>query len=139
MQPPGHDEPIIFVPISMGNPHLVGMVKDVEHYPVNRVGPWIEKLPVFPFGVNVEFIEIFEDNKIKARVWERGVGETLACGTGACAIGVFNSLFGKGEQGKEQNIQLPGGNLQVNFAQGRIQLTGPVAYVYKGSYLLKEG
>ncbi len=122
--------------VSMGNPHCVIFVNDVDAFPVREIGPLIERHPFFPKRVNVEFVEVKSRTHVKARVWERGAGETLACGTGACAIAVAAARFGK--TGRNVKIDLPGGQLGVRWAQdNHVFLTGPTATTYTGQFLLK--
>lgn len=121
--------------LSMGNPHCVIFVKNVDTFPVHEVGPLIERHPFFPRRVNVEFVEVKSRSLVKARVWERGAGETLACGTGACAIGVASARFGK-TAGSLQ-VDLPGGRLGVRWGlDNRVYLTGPTETTYSGQFLL---
>jgi len=124
-------------PISMGNPHCVLFVDDVETAPVDVVGPAIETHPAFPKKTNVEFAEILPDNVIRLRVWERGVGETLACGTGACATAVVASLTCR--IGREATVVLPGGELQIRWAENnRVYMTGPAVEVFSGTLVIEE-
>ncbi len=122
--------------VSMGNPHCVIFVKDVRHFPVREVGPLIENHPFFPRRVNVEFVQVMSRSRVKARVWERGAGETLACGTGACAIAVASARAGK--TGRSIKIDLPGGQLGARWgADNHVYLTGPAETTYTGEFLLK--
>jgi diaminopimelate epimerase len=118
--------------VSMGNPHAVVYVNDVDHYPVREIGPQIENHPFFPRRVNVEFVQVLGKNHVKARVWERGSGETLACGTGACAVAVASARLGK--TGRNVRIDLPGGQLRVRWDKNnnRVYLSGPAEVSYKG-------
>ena len=117
---------------SMGNPHAVVVVEDVETAPVERLGPRIESHPAFPARTNVEFIEIVSRSHIRQRTWERGVGETLACGSGACAVGVVSMLRGVVE--REVRIELRGGDLTIGWEGGDapVFMTGPAAEVFTG-------
>ncbi len=122
--------------VSMGNPHCVIFVKDVAKFPVREIGPQIENHSFFPKRVNVEFVEVKSGTRVKARVWERGAGETLACGTGACAIGVVAARTGK--TARNTKIDLPGGELGVRWGNDdRVYLTGPTEVTYAGNFLLK--
>ncbi len=122
--------------VSMGNPHCVIFVKNVDKFPVREIGPLIENHPFFPRRVNVEFVELKSRSHVKARVWERGAGETLACGTGACAIGVAAARAGK--TGRSIKIDLPGGQLGVRWGEdNHVYLTGPTETTYSGEFLLK--
>jgi len=118
--------------VSMGNPHAVIIVDDVDNAPVNTVGPEIQASNFFPQGVNVGFLQILDPAHARLRVYERGVGETLACGTGACAAMVAGYLANKLEN--EVDIGLKGGHLTVAWAgEGEpVWMTGPAATVYEG-------
>jgi diaminopimelate epimerase len=117
--------------VSMGNPHTVISVDDVDGFPVGFYGPKIENNPIFPKRTNVEFIEVIDDNKLKMRVWERGAGETMACGTGASATVVASSL--KGLTGRKAAVLLPGGELMVEWAENNhVYMTGPAVEVFEG-------
>lgn len=119
--------------VSMGNPHCVIFVDHVGDFPVTELGPKIERHPLFPAHTNVEFIELLANNKMKMRVWERGCGETLACGTGACASVVAAVL--NGHSGRETEVQLPFGSLLIKWREdGYIEMTGPAETVFKGEY-----
>lgn len=118
--------------VSMGNPHAVLMVEDVDRAPVAELGPRIEHHPRFPQGVNVGFMEVVDRGRIRLRVWERGVGETLACGTGACAAVVAGRVNGRLDQ--RVTVALPGGRLQVEWAgpDRPVLMTGPAETVFEG-------
>ncbi|MDO4581440.1 MAG: diaminopimelate epimerase [Bacillota bacterium] len=121
--------------VSMGNPHCVTFVEDVEHFPVEKIGPQIETHSSFPAKTNVEFIELVDDQTLKMRVWERGCGETLACGSGACAATVAAILNGYTKNKVE--VLLRYGSLSIEWADnGHIYMTGPAALVAEGEYLL---
>lgn len=118
--------------LSVGNPHCVIFQRDVDHFDLQRIGPLLETHELFPDRVNVEIAEIIDPDTIKMRVWERGSGETYACGTGACAVAaaaVVNHLCGR-----KMNVELPGGRLEVywNESDGHIYLAGPAEEVYTG-------
>jgi diaminopimelate epimerase len=116
----------------MGNPHAVVFVFDADSYPVNVYGPRLETNQFFPEKTNVEFVEILNRWEIKMRVWERGAGETLACGTGACASVVAAHI--KGLVDKHVTVHLRGGDLEIEWApDGNIYMTGPAAYVFTGT------
>lgn len=127
-----NDEPINFSLVSVGNPHAVILVSDIANADVTQIGPFLEKNPIFPKGINVEFMEIVSRDKIKLRVWERGVGETPACGSGACAAVVI----GQQQRLLDANVtvQLPGGKLEVEWqgADTPVYLMGPAIWVYDG-------
>ena len=117
--------------VSMGNPHCITFVNDVQSIPVDEIGPKIENHPLFPEKTNVEFIHILNRKEINFRVWERGVGETLACGTGACAALVASVLNKKTD--REATIHLPGGDLDIRWANDKhIYMTGPAELVFRG-------
>jgi diaminopimelate epimerase len=123
--------------VSMGNPHCVIYVKDVKNFPVEKFGRMIENHPFFPRRVNVEFVQVLSRSRVRARVWERGAGETLACGTGACAIGVISSWIGK--TSRKIDVILPGGTLGVRWAEDQhVFLTGPAEITYRGQFLLNS-
>lgn len=123
--------------VSMGNPHCVIWVDDVEQAPVETVGPVIETHPAFPNKTNVEFAQMVSEDQIKLRVWERGVGETLACGTGACATTVAASLTCR--IGREATVELPGGELAIRWAEnGHVFMTGPATEVFSGVVVIEE-
>jgi len=123
--------------LSLGNPHCVIFVEDTSRAPVQKVGPIIEHSPLFPERTNVEFVQVLKRSEINLRVWERGVGETLACGTGACAAvvaGVRNGLTKR-----KAIVHLPGGDLEVEWAnQEEVYLTGPAEEVFQGSICLTK-
>jgi diaminopimelate epimerase len=118
--------------VSMGNPHAVIYVENVSGFPVEKVGPEIEKHPLFPERINAEFVEVINAKRLKMRVWERGTGETMACGTGACAVLVASSLTGVSE--RKATVELLGGNLDIewNESNNRVYMTGPAALVFTG-------
>ncbi len=117
--------------ISMGNPHCVLFVEDVSKAPVETLGPEIENHSRFPSRTNVEFVEVVNDHELKVRVWERGAGETLACGTGACAAVVASVLNKK--TGKRCIVNLPGGKLDIEWEEdNHVALRGPAEEVFKG-------
>lgn len=118
--------------VSMGNPHCIQFVDNVDEAPVTKVGPLIEKNALFPTRINVEFAQILDKNSIKLRVWERGAGETLACGTGACATAVAAVL--NGHTNRKVNIKLPGGDLEIHWSEkdNHVYMTGAGVEVYEG-------
>ena len=118
--------------VNVGNPHAVITVPSVGNAPVLQVGPLIERHPRFPKGVNVGFMEVVSRKKIKLRVFERGVGETKACGSGACAAVVAGRL--EGILDATVDVQLTGGHLSVNWGGNNetIKMTGPACKVYEG-------
>lgn len=118
--------------ISMGNPHAITKVDKVDEFDIETYGKEIETHPIFPNKTNVEFIEIISPEKIKMRVWERGAGETLACGTGACAVAVACSLLGLTKRKVE--VELLGGNLFIEWREedNHVYMTGPAVTVFEG-------
>ncbi len=130
------DMEITFSAVSMGNPHAVIVVDDVVIAPVLTMGPEMQKQTFFPEGVNVGFMQIIDSHHIKLRVFERGAGETLACGSGACAAvvaGCSNSSLNQ-----EVDVELPGGHLQISWeGEGEpVWMTGPATFVYRGQISL---
>jgi len=123
--------------VSMGNPHAVLWVDDVDDAPVTTLGPAIEELDAFPRATNVEFAQITEPGRIRLRVWERGVGETLACGTGACATLVAGVLAGR--CGRSAIVELPGGELRIEWPEGgNVFMTGPAENVFEGVWRIPD-
>jgi len=121
--------------ISMGNPHCVIFVDDLQSVRLKEIGPIIENLPQFPNRTNVEFVQVINDKEIALKVWERGAGETLACGTGACASVVAASL--NGLTGKKVVVHLPGGDLGIEWApENHIIMRGPAEKAFDGHILL---
>ncbi len=121
--------------VSMGNPHCIIFVNDVCDIQVDKIGPKIENHLLFPEKTNVEFIHILNRKEMNFRVWERGVGETLACGTGACAALVAAVLNDKTD--REATIHLPGGDLDILWSDdGNIYMTGPAEFVFKGEMVI---
>jgi diaminopimelate epimerase len=120
--------------VSMGNPHAVHFCQEpVAAFPLSRIGPKVENLPIFPNRINFEVARVLSQQHLEARVWERGVGETLACGSGACAITVASKLLGYTEQ--EVDIKLPGGTLDVEWnGTGEVILGGPAVIVFEGKW-----
>jgi diaminopimelate epimerase len=127
------DEEIELSCVSMGNPHVVTFWKQLVEAPFDILGPKLEEDSLFPEKTNVEFVEIINDKEILVRVFERGCGETLACGTGACASVVASVL--NGYTGREVTVRLPGGNLICHWSEDdHVVMTGPVAFVAEGLY-----
>ena len=125
-------ERVLVTSLSMGNPHAVLFVPDVETAPVTTLGPRIENHPAFPNRVNVEFVQVLGRDRVRQRTWERGTGETLACGSGACAVGVACML--RGATAREITVELRGGDLQIAWPtdDAGVQMTGPAAEVFSG-------
>lgn len=119
--------------VSMGNPHCVIFVEDVANFPVQRYGEAIEKHELFPRRINVEFVEVISPDEVRQRTWERGAGETLACGTGSSAVTVAGVLTGR-TRGKLVN-HLTGGDLEMEWdGRNEVFMTGPAAEVFSGEY-----
>lgn len=118
--------------VSMGNPHAVIDVENLKKTAVKEIGPQVENHPRFPEKANVGFMQKISAKDVQLRVWERGTGETLACGSGACAAVAWSRL--RGELDEKVSVQLPGGRLEISW-QGEgapVYLTGPATFVYKG-------
>jgi diaminopimelate epimerase len=121
--------------VSMGNPHVIFYVDDINKAPVTTLGPMVEKDERFPEGVNVEFVEVVNDHELHFRVWERGSGVTQACGTGACAAVVASVLNGKTARNKETVVHLAGGDLIITWTdEGNVRMTGPAEAICTGVY-----
>jgi diaminopimelate epimerase len=124
-------------PVGVGNPHAVLFVDDVEEAPVSAVGPQIAGDPLFPEGANVEFVERGEEDRVKVRVWERGVGETTGSGTGAAAAAY--AAREAWELGDRIVVEVPGGELLIEFDDAGAWMTGPASVVYRGSIEANPG
>ena len=126
------DQTLYVTTVSMGNPHAVTFVEDVQSYPIEVIGPKVEHHPAFPRRTNTEFIQIVSQSEIIFRVWERGAGATLACGTGACAAVVACVLNGK--TGRSVLVHLPGGDLDIVWSEtdNHVYMTGPATEVFTG-------
>lgn len=123
--------------VSMGNPHAITFVEDIEKAPVTTVGPKLEKHERFPEWVNVEFVEVVSETEINFRVWERGSGITQACGTGACAAVVAAVLNNYSTKGKDVTVHLLGGDLIINWTEaGNVLMTGPAETICVGEYIV---
>ena len=120
--------------VSMGNPHAITYIDDVKGLDIEKIGPKFEFHPAFPDRVNTEFAKVLDDHTVEMRVWERGSGETLACGTGACAVAVASILAGHTED--EVEVELLGGCLQIRWdrEKNRVFMTGPAVEVFSGEY-----
>ena len=120
--------------VSMGNPHCITFVENSDAIALEQIGPQFEHNSVFPQRTNTEFIEVVRSDYIKMRVWERGAGITLACGTGACASVVAGVLNNKCD--RSCTVELPGGCLQINWsaADNRVYMSGPAVEVFRGKY-----
>ena len=128
------DRDIVVTCVSMGNPHCVTFVDDPDSYPVEVVGPAVERHPSFPRRTNVEFVKVLSPSEAVQRTWERGSGETLACGSGACAVAVAGRL--NGLLGPDVTIRLRGGDLRVRWeGEGAsVLMTGPAVEVFSGEF-----
>ena len=120
--------------LSMGNPHAVTFVDDVDSYPVEAIGTILEHNPIFPERCNIEFAQIISSSEIKMRVWERGSGETLACGTGACATLVAAATLGKAD--RKATLKLIGGDLNIQWHEdtNKVTLSGGAEWICSGEY-----
>ena len=120
--------------VSMGNPHAIVYMADVDHLDIGEIGPYFENHMAFPDRVNTEFVEVLDDHTLKMRVWERGSGETLACGTGACAVAVASILNGHVDGEKPVTVKLLGGDLEIFWdrQENLVYMTGPAATVFDG-------
>lgn len=118
--------------VSMGNPHCVTFVDDVDSLELEKIGPHFEKHPAFPEQVNTEFVKVIDAHTLQMRVWERGSGETWACGTGACATAVAAVENGYCKKGEDITVHLRGGDLIINYTDERVLMTGPATKVFDG-------
>ena len=118
--------------VSMGNPHAVVYLNDVKNLEIEKIGPMFEMHPCFPDRVNTEFVRVVDGHTLEMRVWERGSGETLACGTGACAVAVASIL--NGHVSGEVTVKLLGGDLKIFWDEQEniVYMTGPAAVVFDG-------
>ncbi|WP_269584987.1 diaminopimelate epimerase [Roseibium sp. Sym1] len=128
------DDPILHTPaaVNMGNPHAIFWVDDVEAYDLERIGPLLETHPIFPECANISLAHIFDKDQIRVKVWERGVGLTLACGTAACAVGVAAARDGR--TGRKTTIHLPGGPIGIEWREsdGHVLMTGLTEVEFEG-------
>ncbi len=124
-------------PVSVGNPHAVIFVDDAEAVPVASLGPRIETHPTFPGGINVEFVQVLGDRELRMRVWERGSGITMACGTGACASAAAAVHKGFCPANVPLTVHLDGGDLLISVSENqRVTMNGPAVTVYEGEVSL---
>ncbi len=131
----GDGERLSVTAVSMGNPHAVTWVDDVEALELGRLGPRVEHHVAFPRRTNTEFVEVISPREVRQRTWERGCGETLACGTGACAVVVAGVLTGRTE--REVLVHLRGGDLEIAWEEGGgVRMTGPAVEVFQGLWPL---
>lgn len=124
---------VFITAVSMGNPHAVTYVEDVDSLELEKIGPSFENHPLFPERVNTEFIKILDESTMQMRVWERGSGETWACGTGACAATAASVLNGYFPHDKEITVKLRGGDLFITYkSDGTVLMRGPAETVFTG-------
>lgn len=118
--------------VSMGNPHFVIFVNEIEKFDISKYGPLLEHYPLFPQRCNIEFVQPLADGSLRTRVWERGSGVTMACGTGACATAVAASLTGRSS--RRSTIVMDGGTLSIEWSpsDGHVYMTGPAAFCFEG-------
>jgi diaminopimelate epimerase len=126
------DKTFYFTAVSMGNPHAVSYIDDVDGFDLHKYGPEMETNELFPRRINSEFVQVIDKKTLKMRVWERGAGETLACGTGACAVLVASVLNGVAE--RAATIKLLGGDLYIEWDEkdNHVYMTGPAVKVFEG-------
>lgn len=130
-------ETVTCTPVSVGNPHAVLFVEDIETAPLTTLGPRLEHHEAFPEGVNVEFVQVIGENRLRMRVWERGSGVTMACGTGACAstMAAVRKKFCR--YNEPVSVQLDGGTLEIQIApDNTVTMTGPAEFIYEGESLI---
>ncbi len=134
-----HDTVLSFGAVSMGNPHAVIEVDDVDAAPVASIGPLLQSDAAFPQSANVGFVQVLGRDHVRLRVHERGVGETLACGSGACAAAAV--LMRRGRIDRDVSISLPGGELRIAWPadDAPVSMTGPAAFVFEGNLTLESG
>ena len=124
---------LCYTPVNVGNPHAVFFTENVQDVPLETWGPQIERHPAFPDGVNAEFVQMLSDTELRMRVWERGSGVTMACGTGSCASAAAAVRKGYCRQGEPVAVHLDGGTLHITVgADGSVTMTGPAETVYEG-------
>lgn len=128
-------EKIAYTSINIGNPHVVVFTRDLDSLKIEEIGSFIENHEIFPNRTNVEFVNLVDKENINMRVWERGAGETMACGSGACAS--VAAAINKKICSDTVNVNMPGGTATVSRKNESMYLTGPVNYVFKGEYLLR--
>jgi len=126
---------LVMTCVSMGNPHVVFYVDDVAAWPLETLGPEIERHAMFPRRINVHVVEILRTDEVRMRTWERGSGLTLACGTGASAVGVAGVLTGR--TARQLRVHVPGGDLEVEWPgdEAEVVLTGPIREVFTGEWV----
>ena len=122
--------------VSMGNPHAVVFLPEIDSLDLEKIGPSFEHHPLFPNRVNTEFIRVIDDHTLQMRVWERGSGETFACGTGACAAAVAAVLNGFCKKDEEISVILKGGTLKIRYTDEAVYLTGDAVTVFSGHIVM---
>lgn len=131
-----NDTQYVYTFVDVGNPHCVIFTDtDVETLPLEKIGPAIENHELFPDRANVEFVNVIDKNNLRMRVWERGSGETWACGTGACAVTTAATVNGFADRNTDVNVRLNGGTLTINYTDSTIIMTGPAAFVFEGEII----
>ncbi|MGN0526584.1 MAG: diaminopimelate epimerase [Acutalibacteraceae bacterium] len=126
-------ESVVLTPVSVGNPHAVIFVDDIEKAGLTTLGPKIEHHEAFPDGVNVEFVQVLSEDELRMRVWERGSGVTMACGTGACASVMASIAAGYCRYNETVSVKLDGGTLKIKIdGDNEVEMTGPAKFVYEG-------
>lgn len=129
------NQPVLVTCVSMGNPHAVIFTNNIDQLDLEKIGPAYENNKLFPHRINTEFVELLDEKNLKMRVWERGSGETLACGTGACATVVAAVLNGKVRQGDEVTVKLRGGDLKITYQNdGTVLMKGTATHVFDGVF-----
>ncbi|MCM1245266.1 MAG: diaminopimelate epimerase [Roseburia sp.] len=119
--------------VSMGNPHCVVFAEDIDNMELEKIGPLFENHPLFPDRINTEFVEVIDRHTLKMRVWERGSGETISCGTGTCAVTVAAVLNGYCDRGEEIEVRIRGGALYDTYLKnGEVLMKGPATEVFQG-------
>jgi diaminopimelate epimerase len=123
-----------FTGVSMGNPHAIIYMEEIDSMDIEKIGPSFENHPMFPDRVNTEFVKILDSHTVQMRVWERGSGETMACGTGACAVAVASILNGHVNGDKPVTVKLLGGDLEIFWdrKENLVYMTGPATTVFDG-------
>lgn len=118
--------------VSVGNPHVVTFCKNPDSLDLNQIGPLFEEHEMFPERVNAEFVRVVDDHTLKMRVWERGIGETLSCGTGACAAAIAAVANGFCKKGEDITVRLKGGSLVIRYTDEAVYLRGDASIAYEG-------
>ena len=118
--------------VSVGNPHCVVFMDNIEKLDIDKIGPQFETNEIFPERVNAEFATVLDEHTIKMRVWERGSGETWSCGTGACAVAIAACENGLCKKGEDIKVKLIGGDLIINYTDDKVYMTGNAVKVFDG-------